>query len=166
MAVADRGRGRLYAGTSGFAYPAWLPAFYPAGTRGDALLSHYGERLPACELNNTFYQHPTAARIARWLALTPLSFRFTVKAQRGGSIRAFTTDPAGTLAWLTAPYHLFGDRLGCVLYRVGNEMERDDERLRELLARWPRELPLALEFQHTSWFDDGVLDILRGAGAA
>ena len=30
--------GVLRTGTSGFAYPAWAPAFYPAGTRGDALL--------------------------------------------------------------------------------------------------------------------------------
>ena len=25
-------RGRLYVGTSGFAYPDWAPLFYPAGS--------------------------------------------------------------------------------------------------------------------------------------
>ena len=30
--------GRLRTGTSGFAYPAWAPRFYPAGLRGDGLL--------------------------------------------------------------------------------------------------------------------------------
>ena len=37
--------GILRVGTSGFAYPAWAPRFYPAGTRGEGLLRHYGERL-------------------------------------------------------------------------------------------------------------------------
>ena len=34
--------GRLRTGTSGFAYPAWSPRFYPSGARGPDLLRHYG----------------------------------------------------------------------------------------------------------------------------
>ena len=45
-------------------------------------------RKPAVELNNTFYQSPTEAKIASWLAATPPDFRFVVKAQRGGAWRA------------------------------------------------------------------------------
>ena len=33
--------GRLYVGTSGFAYPDWSPRFYPAGLKGDGLLRYY-----------------------------------------------------------------------------------------------------------------------------
>ena len=107
-------RGRLYAGTSGFSYPRWAPTFYPAGTRGDTLLRTYAERLPAVELNNTFYQHPTAAKIESWLAAAPEGFRFTVKAQKGGSFRAMRGDPGASVPWLTAPYRWFGKRLGSV----------------------------------------------------
>ena len=57
---AARSRGRLYAGTSGFAYPGWAPRFYPPSLRGPSLLPHYASRLPAVELNNTFYARPTA----------------------------------------------------------------------------------------------------------
>ena len=60
--------GTLRVGTSGFAYPAWAPAFYPAGLRGEDLLRSYAERLTACELNNTFYRQPTESAVRGWLA--------------------------------------------------------------------------------------------------
>ena len=72
--------GRLYAGTSGFAYPGWSPRFYPPGLRGDGLLRHYGSQLEAVELNNTFYQQPSPAKVAAWLEATPPEYRFSVKA--------------------------------------------------------------------------------------
>ena len=39
--------GTLRVGTSGFAYPDWAPAFYPAGLRAEDLLRAYAERLSA-----------------------------------------------------------------------------------------------------------------------
>ncbi len=160
------GAGRLYTGTSGFAYAAWVPRFYPAATRGEGLLRQYAARLPAVELNNTFYQQPRPARVERWLADTPPDFRFVVKAQRGGGLRAFGSAAADTLAWLTAPYRLFGERLGSVLFRVPDNVTRDDDRLARLLEAWPSDLPLTVEFQHAAWRDDGVYGLLRAHGAA
>ena len=158
--------GRLYVGTSGFAYPAWAPEFYPTGTRSGDLLRRYAERLPACELNNTFYRQPSPSAIDGWLAATPPTFRFTVKAQRGGSLRALLgDDPAASVAWLTAPLARFGDRLGAVLFRVPGEIEYDEARLCPLLAAWPSELPLSLEFQHPSWHREETFALLRVHGA-
>jgi uncharacterized protein YecE (DUF72 family) len=153
-------------GTSGFAYPDWSPLFYPAGTRAAELLREYSARLPAVELNNTFYQQPRPEKVSAWLAATPAEFRFVVKAQRGGSMRAFGSAAAETVAWLTGPYRAFGDRLGCVLYRVPKEIQRDDERLASLLSVWPSDLPLTVEFQHPSWQDDEVFSLLATHGAA
>ncbi len=158
--------GRLLVGTSGFAYPAWSPRFYPPGLRGDALLPHYASRLPACELNNTFYRQPSPAAVARWLAATPPEFRFAVKAQRSGSLAAMAGDPAAKLAWLTAPLRAFDDRLGTILFRVPDRLPTDMTRLRALLDAWPRDLPLTLEFQDPSWQLDEVHELLAQAGAA
>src|SRR5688572_25094638 len=69
-------RGRLYVGTSGFAYPGWSPQFYPVGLRAAALLPFYARHFQACELNNTFYQQPSESKVAAWLAATPEDFRF------------------------------------------------------------------------------------------
>lgn len=177
-------RGSLYVGTSGFAYPGWVPSFYPRGTRGEEMLHYYAERLAACELNNTYYQHPSPERIGAWMAETPDSFRFAVKAHRTGSQRAFRHDPSATLPWLTRPFLLFGARLCAVLLRVAADQEHDDRLLDRFLTAWglvtdgrargrPGDppsgsaggLPLALEFQHPSWLDDAVIARLRASGA-
>jgi uncharacterized protein YecE (DUF72 family) len=157
--------GRLFVGTSGFAYPAWSPRFYPAGLRAGDLLGHYASRLTAVELNNTFYQQPAPAKVASWLGSTPDTFRFTVKAQRGGSYRSMV-DPETSVPWLTGPYRAFGERLGCVLFRVPTGVHRDDGRLAAFLAVWPRDLPLTVEFQEPDWLVDETFAALTAAGAA
>jgi len=43
--------GKLFAGTSGFAYPAWKPAFYPEKLAAKKFLPHYATRLNAVEVN-------------------------------------------------------------------------------------------------------------------
>lgn len=155
----------MLAGTSGFSYPGWVPGFYPTGLRSKDLLPHYAGRLPVCELNNTFYARPTPARIAGWCAAVPQGFRFVVKAQRGASIRALYGDPVESVGWLTAALPGFGERLGAVLFRVGNEIPREDGRLAGLLAAWPRSIPLVLEAQHATWHADETFAALRNAGA-
>jgi uncharacterized protein YecE (DUF72 family) len=157
--------GRLYAGTSGFAYPDWAPRFYPAGLKGDGLLVHYASVLDAVELNNTFYQQPSPAKVAAWLAATPAGFRFSVKAQRGGSWRGFR-EPEPGLPWLTSPYRAFAERLGTVLFRVPDAVKRDDEQLRAFLAAWPPDVPLTVEFGDDGWHVDETFTALADAGAA
>lgn len=168
--------GRLLVGTSGFSYPDWIPRFYPAGTRASALLAAYATRLLAVELNATFRRRPTASAIRGWVAATPPEFRFAVKAQRSSAIRGLFGDPAESVAWLTEPLGEFGERLGAVLYRVPAEIRRDgpwvggdvraaDARVAELLAAWPRSIPLVLELQDRSWHVDETFAALRAAGA-
>ena len=129
-------------------------------------LAQYAERLPAVELNNTYYASPTPAKIATWIGATPSGFRFSVKAQRGGSFRSLQTDPASSVPWLTGPYRAFGERLGTVLFRVPDGARRDDAKLAALLAAWPADLPLTMEFQDPSWHVDETFTALAAVGAA
>jgi uncharacterized protein YecE (DUF72 family) len=99
------------------------------------------------------------------VAATPASFRFAIKAQRGGSMRALLQDPVGSVAWLTESLALFGDRLGTVLFRVPSPVRADVERLSALLAAWPRDVPLTFEFQDPSWHVDEVFERLTAFGA-
>jgi uncharacterized protein YecE (DUF72 family) len=158
--------GRLRTGTSGFAYPAWSPRFYPPKTRNADLLPFYASRLATVELNNTFYRQPSPAAVDAWLAATPAGFRFAVKAQRSSSFRSLQPDAAASVEWLTTPIRRFGERLGAVLFRVPENVRRDDARLAGLLAAWPADLPLALEFQDPSWHVDEVFETAARAGAA
>jgi uncharacterized protein YecE (DUF72 family) len=158
--------GRLFAGTSGFAYPGWSPRFYPAGLRAAGFLEYYAGRFDAVELNNTYYASPKAPKVATWVGATRPDFRFSVKAQRGGSFRALQVDPATSVPWLTDPYRAFGERLGTVLFRVPDPIKRDDAKLAALLAVWPVDLPLTMEFQDPSWHVDETFAALSGIGAA
>jgi uncharacterized protein YecE (DUF72 family) len=158
--------GSVFVGTSGFAYPGWSPRFYPPGLRPGELLAHYATRLTACELNNTYYQQPSQAKVEAWLASTPPGFRFAVKAQRGASFRSLRVDPAASVPWLTEPLRRFGSKLGTVLFRVPDNVRRDDDQLAAFLAVWPRDLPLTVEFQDPTWHVDEVFAALRDAGAA
>jgi uncharacterized protein YecE (DUF72 family) len=157
--------GRVLAGTSGFAYPAWAPRFYPPQLKSGDLLAHYATRLPAVELNNTFYARPTPEKIAAWVGATPASFRFVVKAQRGAAVRSLFGDAGSSVPWLTEPLPGFGDRLGAVLFRIDAKSQRDDARLAGLLGAWPAAIPLVLEAQHPSWHVDETFAALRPAGA-
>ena len=157
--------GRLFAGTSGFSYPAWAPAFYPAGTRDDGFLRHYGTRLATCELSSTCRQLPDSALLARWRGLVPPGFRFALKLHAATSLRAYATDPAGALERLLEPLPALGSSLGTTLFRVPAGQARDDARLDRLLSAWPPTIPVALELQDPSWADDAVHARLHAAGA-
>jgi uncharacterized protein YecE (DUF72 family) len=158
-------RGTLFAGTSGYAYPDWSPGFYPPGTRRDALLPTYAARLPACEINNTFYRWPDEAQLRAWRDATPEAFRFALKAQRFSSFRALRDDPAPQVARLVAPLGALGSRLGTVLFRAAADVQRDDARLAALLEAWPSDVPLTLELQHPSWHVDETFAALRRRNA-
>ena len=73
---------RLLAGTSGFSYDAWKGPFYPEDLPARERLRFYAERLPAVEINNTFYRMPKASVLEGWAAQVPEGFRFAIKASR------------------------------------------------------------------------------------
>jgi len=155
----------VLAGTSGFAYAGWSPGFYPAGLRASDRLSHYAGRLPACELNGTFYARPTPERLDAWAAAVPADFRFIVKGQRGGSIRALYNDPSVSVPWLTEHLPRLGERLGAMLFRIPSEVARNEERLGGVLGAWPPAVPLVVEAQHATWHVDETFAALRAANA-
>jgi hypothetical protein len=58
---------KLWAGASGYAFKEWKGSFYPEKIPPEAMLAWYAERLPAVEINNTFYQMPKVAVLAHWV---------------------------------------------------------------------------------------------------
>src|SRR5579863_5482790 len=71
---------QLFAGTSGFAYAAWKPEFYPQKVASKGFLKYYATRLNAVEINYTFRQLPKAATLENWVNATPAGFVFACKA--------------------------------------------------------------------------------------
>jgi len=73
---------KLYAGTSGYSYKEWKGSFYPEDLPADGMLRHYATKLPAVEINNTFYRMPKASVLAQWAEQVPDGFRFVLKASQ------------------------------------------------------------------------------------
>lgn len=162
----------LYAGTSGWAYPTWKPAFYPPGTPAKRFLEFYATQLTSVEVNYTFRALPTAKMLEGWLAATPENFRFSFKApqrithfKRLGSCNE---DVAQFIAALE-PVRQRG-KLGLLLFQLPPTFKADTERLTTFLSMPELQAsgatPIAFEFRHESWFNEEIYGILREHNAA
>jgi uncharacterized protein YecE (DUF72 family) len=163
---------RLYAGTSGWAYPTWKPAFYPAGTPAKRFLEFYATQLTSVEVNYTFRALPSAKILEDWLAATPSNFRFSFKAPQRIThfkrLRACEDDVAQFVAALE-PVRQAGKQ-GPLLFQLPPNFKADTELLTSFLAiaalRTSHAPPIAFEFRHESWFTDPIYSILREHNAA
>jgi uncharacterized protein YecE (DUF72 family) len=156
--------GTLYAGTSGFSYPAWKGVFYPERLPGAKMLAHYAGRLNGVELNGSFYRMPRPGALVKWAAETPDGFRFCLKVHRGLTYSAAAFDKEGLAREVRARLAELGPRLGPVLLQFPPTREREPALLDRLLAALA--VRAAVEFRHDSWFAEDVYAVLRAHGAA
>ena len=154
----------LYAGTSGFAYPAWKPAFYPAKLPANQFLKHYSERLNAVEINYTFRRLPAASTLAGWVEATRPGFVFAVKSNMRIThiLRLKNAEQATELFFKAIDPLRTARRLGPILFQLPPQMKCDLAVLRDYLPLLPGGMRYAFEFRHESWFADAVYDELRG----
>jgi uncharacterized protein YecE (DUF72 family) len=152
---------RLYVGTSGFSYKEWKGSFYPEKIPANEMLSYYASRLQAVELNNTFYRRPQKSIVESWKAQVPDNFRFTMKASQGITHFRRLKDAGDATRFMLESVSALEDRLGAVLFRLPENMEKDIKRLEMFLKDLPPDAPAAFDFRHPSWFDDEVAALLR-----
>src|SRR5436190_19678683 len=153
----------LYAGTSGLAYPAWKPMFYPAKTPSNQFLKHYATRLNCVEVNYTFRRLPSASTLQNWVEQTPAGFVFAVKANmRITHILRLKNAGEATELFLRMIDPLRSSRrLGPVLFQLPPAMKCDVALLSSYLKRPPADLRYAFECRHASWRADQVYDVSR-----
>ncbi|MBK8097657.1 MAG: DUF72 domain-containing protein [Planctomycetes bacterium] len=155
-----------HVGTSGFSYDEWKPAFYPQELKSDAMLAFYSARLPAVELNATFYRMPSVATVANWQAQVPAGFVFAVKATQKITWVQKLRDCGDLLARLFEVLAPLQGSLGCVFYQLPKWVRKDVPLLREFLAAQPPAVRVAFEFAHASWNDEDAVAALRERDAA
>ena len=151
----------LYVGTSGYSYKEWKGSFYPATIPATDMLSYYASRFQAVELNNTFYRLPQKSMVENWKAQVPDNFRFTVKASQTITHFKRLKDAAAQTHSLLKTVSALEDRLGGLLFRLPEDMEKDLKCLEKFLKELPADVPAVFEFRHASWFDDEVSALLR-----
>ncbi len=158
----------LYAGTSGWSFPAWKPAFYPAKLASAKFLAHYATRLNSVEVNYTFRHFATEKTQAGWIASTPASFRFSIKAhQRITHIERLKDAAEDARSFLASLQPLSeAGRLGMVLFQLPPFLKADAALLSDFLSGLSAGSRLAFEFRHATWFTDAVYGLLRRHNAA
>jgi uncharacterized protein YecE (DUF72 family) len=156
----------VYAGTSGFAYPAWKPDFYPKNVASKKFLEYYATRLNSVEINYTYRQLPKAATLENWVASTPPGFLFAPKAHmKLTHILRLKNAGEFTEVFFRAIDPLrSARRIGPVLFQLPPNMKCDLPLLEDYLAVLPRDLRFAFEFRHESWLADAVYEILKKHG--
>jgi len=158
---------QLYAGTSGFAYPAWKPAFYPEKLAQKKFLEHYATRLNGVEINYTFRHLPSANTLANWVAQTPDGFLFAAKAHQNLTHIQRLKDSEFIDVFFKAIDPLRATRrLGPVLFQLPPNFKVDEALLAAFLERVPKDIRCAFEFRNASWLTDGVYTILEKHGVA
>lgn len=148
-------------GCSGWQYPHWRGAFYPAGLPQRAWLAHYASRFDTVEVNSTFYRLPPAEVVRGWGTSVPGGFVFAIKASRYLTHRKRLVDPEPALAVLVDRVSLLGSHLGPILYQLPPRWQRNVGRLRAFLDVLPRHLRHAVEFRDPSWYADDVFRLLE-----
>ena len=128
---------KRYVGTSGYSYKEWKGSFYPDQITPAEMLAYYASRLPAVELNNTFYRMPRRELIESWKSQVPANFRFSVKATQSITHYRRLKDAGAQTKQMLETVSALGNRLGVVYFRLPEDMKKDLARLETFL----RELP-------------------------
>jgi uncharacterized protein YecE (DUF72 family) len=166
------GTGRLFVGTSGFAYKEWIGPFYPPGTKSAGMLGYYAGQFGSVEVNYTFRRSPTASMMEGWSAATPDGFVFALKANQGITHFARLKDTGERLDRFLEAVTPLGPRLGPVLFQCPPNLKYDPEVLDGFLADLAAVKErhgshrYAMEFRHPSFDTDEVRSKLGAAAVA
>ena len=130
-----------------------LKNFYPRGTKDE--LAYYSTQFNSIELNATFYRMFPPEQFAKWKDKTPEGFRFFPKItqeishlKRLNNVEYIVDQYVGAVTQLE-------DRLGMVFLQMHqNFTPKDFDKVIQFIEYWPKEIPLAVEFRHTDWYND------------
>ena len=156
---------KFWIGTSGFQYAEWKGNFYPEDLPAAKMLPFYAEQFLTTEINYTFHRIPAPKTIENWERLTPVNFRFSLKAPQKITHWSKLRDCADTLDYFCKVISGLGERLGPVLFQLPPTFKKDAD----VLSSFLRELPstrAAFEFRHESWFNDEIYELLKSRNIA
>lgn len=146
-------------GCAGWSLPKEHQSRFPAeGTH----LQRYAARLPAVEINSSFYRPHRPTTYARWAAGVPAGFRFSVKVPRQITHTLRLSGAAAALDAFLTEVGALGTCLGPLLIQLPPSLQFDGAVAAGFLAdlRARHQGPVALEPRHPSWFEPAAADLL------
>ena len=130
-----------------------LKGFYPKGTKDE--LRYYSTQFNCIELNATFYRLFGPSTFEKWRTTVPEGFKFFPKLEQSIShfrrlkdVKEIVDNNVGNMSHLQ-------EKLGMPFLQMHNNFgPKDFDRVREFVANWQYDIPLAMEFRHTDWYNE------------
>lgn len=157
--------GGIHVGCSGWVYRHWKGGFYPADLPQKRWFEHYSSEFDTVEINASFYRLPLASTFVGWREKAPPGFRYAVKANRSLTHSKRLVGCEQQVDEFIALARGLGETLGPILYQLPPSLKKDLPRLGAFLERLPSDIEHAVEFRHSSWYDEDVLALLDAQGA-
>jgi uncharacterized protein YecE (DUF72 family) len=159
-------------GIGGWDFEDWRKNFYPPGLRKEDTLHYASRKLTAIEINATFYRTQSPETYRRWVAETPESFRFSVKAHRSVTAPAKIGVSAERVRFfLDSGVLELGEKLGPLVWQMPPNKKFDREDMAAFLKLLPpeaggRRLMHAVEVRHESFVDPAFVEMAGNARVA
>ncbi|NQX87003.1 MAG: DUF72 domain-containing protein [Flavobacteriaceae bacterium] len=133
-----------------------LKGFYPRGTKDE--LTYYSSQFNAIELNATFYRIFSSEQFSKWYDKTPKGFKFFPKLNQEISHWKRLNEVTDLVEHYLFNASNLKEKLGTIFLQMHhNFTPKDFNRVVNFVASWPKEIPLAVEFRHTDWYNDTVV---------
>ncbi len=125
-------------------------------------LERYASRLPATEINSSFYRPHRSSTYLRWAASVPPNFRFSVKIPKTITHGLRLVDAGELLELFLSAANALDDKLGCLLVQLPPSLQFDSGIAEHFFQdfRSRTTVPIACEPRHPSWFDDTADNLL------
>lgn len=133
-----------------------LKGFYPKGTKDE--LVYYSSQFNSIELNATFYRIFPAEQFVAWYNKTPNNFKFFPKLNQEISHWKRLQETKEVVAHYLYNASNLKEKLGTIFLQMNDNFSpKDFDRVVKFVEDWPKEIPLAMEFRHTNWYNDASI---------
>ncbi|MEM6517269.1 MAG: DUF72 domain-containing protein [Bacteroidota bacterium] len=130
-----------------------LKGFYPRGTKDE--LAYYSSQFNSIELNATFYRIFPAEQFETWHDKTPDGFKFFPKLNQEISHWKRLSGTDDVVNHYLENASNLKEKLGTVFLQMHNNFKpKDFDRVVGFVENWPKDVPLAIEFRDTDWYND------------
>jgi uncharacterized protein YecE (DUF72 family) len=102
----------LLVGTSSWSSSDWLGSFYPPNLKPGQFIEAYSRKLPAVEIDSTYYSIPSPQVVSSWREKTPPGFIFAAKIPGAITHEKVLMDCQLEMTTFLNNMSLLGDRLG------------------------------------------------------
>ncbi|EHQ28731.1 DUF72 domain-containing protein [Mucilaginibacter paludis] len=155
-----------YSGTSGLVLPVRNKQAFPPEFQNKTRLCYYGSLFNSIEINSSFYKIPMAATVSKWTTEVPPNFRFTFKLWREITHNKGLAFRMTDVEKFMYTINQAGDKKGCLLIQFPPSIKSDNvKQLEHLLTAVhmhnPVQWDVAVEFRHSSWYNEPVYDLLE-----